>query len=37
MAGDRLVIHNAGERFIVDGLPSRREKLTPREIVALLK
>ena len=33
----RLVIHNAGPRFTLEGAPVRREQLTPREIVALLK
>jgi dienelactone hydrolase len=37
LAGDRAVIHNAGPRFNLDGSPVRREKLTPKEIVALLK
>jgi hypothetical protein len=37
VAGDRLVIHNAGPRFTLEGAPVRREQLTPREIVALLK
>jgi hypothetical protein len=37
LAGDRAVIHNAGPRFTLDGAPARREKLTPKEIVALLK
>lgn len=35
LTGDRVAIHNAGGRFTLDG--ARREKLTPREIVALLK
>ena len=37
LAGDRAVIHNAGPRFKLDGSTVRREKLTPKEIVALLK
>jgi dienelactone hydrolase len=37
LAGDRAVIHNAGPRFNLDGSPVRREKLTPTEIIALLK
>jgi len=37
LAGDRAVIHNAGARFILDGSQVRREKLTAKEIVALLK
>ncbi|MEX2016101.1 MAG: hypothetical protein WD873_05635 [Candidatus Hydrogenedentales bacterium] len=37
LAGDRAVIHNAGPRFNLDGSSVRREKLTPKEIVALLK
>lgn len=37
LAGDAIVIHNAGERFALSGAKVRREKLTPREIVALLR
>lgn len=37
LAGDRVVIHNAGEHFTLEGTAVRREKLTPQEIVALLK
>src|SRR5688572_10417434 len=37
VAGDRLVIHNAGPRFTLEGAQVRREQLTPREIVALLR
>jgi hypothetical protein len=37
LAGDRAVIHNAGATFILDGSQVRREKLTAKEIVALLK
>jgi hypothetical protein len=36
LAGDRAVIHNAGPRFLA-GSPVRREKLTPKEILALFK
>src|SRR5687768_17509192 len=34
---ERAVVHNAGPRFIVEGSYVRREKLTPKEIVAMLK
>lgn len=37
LAGDRLVIHNAGERFQLAGATPRRSQLTAREIVALLR
>jgi hypothetical protein len=37
LAGERLVIHNAGERFVVSSVQVRREKLTPRQIVELLR
>jgi hypothetical protein len=37
LARERAVIHNAGPRFIVEGSYLRREKLTPKEIIALLK
>ena len=37
LAGDRVVIHNAGDRYEAAGTGVRREKLTPREIVALLR
>jgi hypothetical protein len=37
LAGDRIVIHNAGEHFNPDGTKVRREKLAPREIVELLR
>jgi dienelactone hydrolase len=37
LAAERAVIHNAGPRFVLDGSQPRREKLTPKEIVALLK
>jgi dienelactone hydrolase len=37
LAGDRIAIHNAGSAFTLSGASVRREKLTPREIVDLLK
>ncbi len=37
LMGDRTVIHNAGARFTPDGVTVNREKLTPKEIVALLR
>lgn len=37
LAGQRLVIHNAGERFTLNGARVDRTKLTAREIVALLR
>ncbi len=37
LAGDRIAIHNAGGTFTLSGASVRREKLTPREIVGLLK
>jgi hypothetical protein len=37
LAGDRVVIHNAGARFTLTGASVRSEKLTPREIMALLR
>ena len=37
LAGDRIVIHNAGPRFLLGGVTVKREKLTPKEIVALLR
>lgn len=37
MAGrDRLVIHNAGEQFSLDGVRILRTRLTPKEVVARL-
>jgi hypothetical protein len=36
-AGDRVLIHNAGERFTLSGAKVRRERLKPREIVAMLR
>ena len=37
LAGDRVVIHNAGTRFTIAGAQPRSTKLTPKEIVALLR
>ena len=37
LVGDRAVIHNAGARFTLDGVTVNREKLTPKEIVAMLR
>jgi hypothetical protein len=37
MAGDRVLIHNAGARFTLGGGNVRREKLSPREIIARLR
>ena len=37
LAGDRAVIHNAGPGSTSTDQPVRREKLTPKEIVELLK
>jgi len=37
LAGSRLAIHNAGERFVLPGAQVRREKLTPQQIVALIQ
>jgi hypothetical protein len=37
IVGDRAVIHNAGARFNIDSAAVNRTKLTPREVVALLK
>jgi hypothetical protein len=36
LARGRLVIHNAGERFVLGGSPVQRTKLSATEIVALL-
>jgi hypothetical protein len=36
-AGSRLVIHNAGEQFQLTGTAARRERLTGRDIVTLLR
>ena len=37
LLGDRAVIHNAGARFNIEGAAVNRAKLSPREIIALLK
>jgi hypothetical protein len=37
LAGDAVVIHNAGERFVLSGAKVQRAKLTPREIVERLR
>ncbi len=37
MAHGKIVIQNAGERFAVKGLDVRASKLTPRDVVAILK
>jgi len=37
VAGDRLFIHNAGGQFMLGGMQIRHEKLSPREIVAMLR
>src|SRR5688500_4726134 len=37
VAGDRIVIHNAGPRFALDGVTVKRERLTAKEIVELLR
>ena len=37
MAGNRVVIHNAGAQFTLTGATVRREKLSAREIVAKLR
>jgi dienelactone hydrolase len=37
MAGDGVIIHNAGEHFKLSGVNAKKDKLTPREIVALLR
>jgi len=34
---DRAVIHNAGPSFVLNGAPARRERMSAKEIVALLK
>ncbi|MGH9374085.1 MAG: alpha/beta hydrolase family protein [Vicinamibacterales bacterium] len=36
LAGDRIVIHGAGERFTLKGVTVQRAKLTPREIARTL-
>ena len=37
VAGDRIMIHNAGDRFAPAAANVRREKLSPREIVSRLR
>jgi dienelactone hydrolase len=37
LAGNRVSVHNAGERFTIGGVKMRREKLNPRDIVAMLR
>jgi hypothetical protein len=37
LAGNRVSVHNAGERFLIGGVKMRREKLNPRDIVAMLR
>jgi hypothetical protein len=37
LIGERIVIHNAGERFALHGAPVQRTKLGARQIVALLR
>ncbi len=37
LAGERAIIHNAGPNFAPVDVPVRRDKMTPKEIVALLK
>ena len=37
VAGNRVFIHNAGERFTLSGAKVRRERLKPREIVEMLR
>ncbi len=37
LAGDRIVIHNAGPRFALDAVTVKRERLTAKEIVELLR
>jgi dienelactone hydrolase len=37
IAGGRLVIHNAGDRFVLGGVEVKRSKLTADEIVALVR
>jgi hypothetical protein len=34
---DRAVIHNAGPSFVLNGTAARREKMTAKEIVAMLR
>jgi len=37
IAGDRVVVHNAGDRFVATGAGVQKEKLTPRDVVKLLR
>jgi len=37
MAKGNLILHNAGDRFSIDGLTVHAEKLTPDQMVQLLK
>ncbi len=37
VARDRVVIHNAGEQFTADGIHVRRTRLSPRDILALIR
>jgi dienelactone hydrolase len=37
LAADRAVIHNAGPRFIIEGSQLRRDRMSAKEIVALLR
>jgi hypothetical protein len=37
LVDDRAVIHNAGPSFMLNGAPAQRERMTPKEIVSLLK
>jgi hypothetical protein len=37
MTGARVVVHNAGDRFTMDGADVHRDKLTARRIVELLR
>ena len=37
LVGDRAVIHNAGPSFMLNGAPAPRERMSAKEIVALLK
>ena len=37
LVDDRAVIHNAGPSFVLNGAPARRERMSAKEIVALLK
>jgi hypothetical protein len=37
LAGDRVVIHNAGEQFVLKGATVRRARMSAAEIVKILK